>query len=255
VPVPLLLLGLLAIFLIARHLPAHSGSNLTTVGLLSCFAILVGCRHQRLRRFPFDVPFASTAVYDYYFIPPTGTWNITDRGLGSPLRVRCHSVVGSTLRRMRAGKLDRRGCSAAKRKQLYDFSQRLLSRATRGALQSASVRIVWILSGSKRGPARCEDQTLVLFAWRFNISSTPRLPQIQPQQRDVRIDAEHGVSLIPLRWRTQCDWNHLASADRFSSAINTRIPGCSDTKFAHRTRCRARQQVARHRCPTALTRK
>lgn len=74
------------------------------------------------------MPIAATLCYDYFFIPPAGTFNITDyRDWIALPACLVTSIVGSTLsvRARRQAEEARRQCREAE--QLYDLSQMLIS--------------------------------------------------------------------------------------------------------------------------------
>lgn len=212
-------IGLLTVFAITvvfRHMPV---ANLTTVGFTFLLAILVAAATRG-----FDTSLlmsvASTAVYDFYFIPPTDTWNITDsRDWVALSAFVITALVGSTLsayarRQTRQARLQHREAE-----QLYDFSQRLLSAGDALALCKAIPSdIVDSFGASASALLIAEDQTLY-FSLGGSNQFDATLLKSSLNNRDVRIDAEHGVSLIPLRLRT----NVIGSI------------GIADTSFAQTT--------------------
>jgi two-component system sensor histidine kinase KdpD len=195
-------LGLLTVFIITITFRDMPLANLTTVGFTFLLAILVAAATRGL-----DVSLlmsiASTAVYDYYFIPPTDTWNITDsRDWVALFAFVITSLVGSTLsayarRQTRQARLQRREAQ-----QLYDFSQRLLSAGDALALCKALPSdIVDSFGASAAALLVAENQTLYFSPGGSNQFDASLLKS-SLNNRDVRIDVERGVSLIPLRLRT-----------------------------------------------------
>jgi K+-sensing histidine kinase KdpD len=78
------------------------------------------------------MPIAATLCYDYFFIPPAGTFNVTDyRDWIALTAFLMTSIVGSTLsvRARRQAEESRRQRREAE--QLYDLSQMLISGGTR----------------------------------------------------------------------------------------------------------------------------
>jgi two-component system sensor histidine kinase KdpD len=146
---------------------------------------------------------AATAVYDYYFIPPTDTWNITDsRDWIALFAFIVTSLVGSTLsayarRQTRKARLQRREAE-----QLYDLSQRLLSAGDSAALCKALPSdIVEAFGLGAAVLLISEDQTLYFSPGASNQFDSALLKSGLGNS-DVRIDAECGISLVPLHLRT-----------------------------------------------------
>jgi K+-sensing histidine kinase KdpD len=119
--------GVSAVLLITeiyRHMPL---ANVTTVGFTFLLAILIASTIGGLRTaIPMSV--VATLAFDFYFIPPVDTWNITDPQDWVALSAFIvTSVVGSSLSAWARRQTKEAHWQRTEAEQLYDLSQRLLS--------------------------------------------------------------------------------------------------------------------------------
>jgi two-component system sensor histidine kinase KdpD len=191
--------GVSAVLLITeiyRHVPL---ANVTTVGFTFLLAILVASTIGGLRT-AIAMSVAATLAFDYYFIPPIDTWNITDPQDWVALSTfLITSVVGSSLsawarRQTRVALGQRREAE-----QLYDLSQRLLSAGDSLALCNAIPSDVADAFGARAAALLLTEGQTIFF-------SPGGLHQIDAAQlkaslgsRDVQIEGDKGLSFVPLR--------------------------------------------------------
>jgi len=191
--------GLLAVFLITviyLHMPLV---NVTTVGFTFLLAILIAAAVSGFGT-SFLMSVAAAAVYDYYFIPPIGEWNITDPQNWIALTAfLITSVVGSTLsvsarRQTRRARQQRREAE-----QLYNLSQRLLSAGDSLALcNSIPGDIVDSFAAKAAALFLTEGQSVFYSPNGSREIDAARLKTCL-LHRDVQMEAEQGLCFIPLR--------------------------------------------------------
>jgi len=192
-------LGLLAILMITvfyRHTPL---ANLITVGFTFLLAILVAAAVNGFGT-SLLMCVAATLAYDYFFIPPVGTLNITDPQDWIALSAFViTATVGSTLSvsaRRRTQQARRQREEAV---QLYDLSQRMLSAGDSLALCNAIPQHIVDAFGTEAAALLlAEDQTVFYSAGGSHLFDAMELKG-SLADKDVRTDAEHGISYVPLR--------------------------------------------------------
>lgn len=143
---------------------------------------------------------AATLAYDYFFIPPVNTWNITDyRDWVALSAFLVTSLVGSTLSaraRRQTKEADRRRREA---EQLYDLSQRLLVAGDSKELANAIPTDIVEAFGVKAAGLFLFDGQQVF----YSPGGSPFLDvgrlKASVGYNDVRIEADEGVSFVPLR--------------------------------------------------------
>lgn len=192
-------LGLLAILLITviyRHEPLV---NVTTVGFTFLLAILVASAVNGFGT-SLLMSIAAALVYDYFFIPPIGEWNISDPqnwiALGAFVIT---AGVGSALSysSRRQTHLARRQRHEAE--QLYDLSQRLLSAGDPLALCNAIPQdMVEAFAPHAAALLLAEDQMVFYSAGGSHFFDTTEL-KASLSEKAVRVDADSKISYIPLR--------------------------------------------------------
>lgn len=143
---------------------------------------------------------AATLAYDYFFIPPVNTWNITDyRDWVALSAFLVTSLVGSTLSawaRRQTAEADRRRREA---EQLYDLSQRLLVAGDSLELANAIPTDIAEAFGVKAaGLFLFEGQKVFYSPGGSPFLDAGRL-KASIGYNDVRIEADEGVSFVPLR--------------------------------------------------------
>jgi len=191
--------GLAVVLLITaifRHVPL---ANETTVGFTFLLAILIASTVGGLGT-AIGMSVAATLAYDYYFIPPVGTLNITDsRDWVALTAFLITSVVGSTLsawarRQTKEARLQRREAE-----QLYDLSQRLLSAGDSLELCNAIPSDIVEAFGARAAALLLAEGQTVFY-------SPGGSQQIDAGQlkaslgfREVQVEADSGLCFVPLR--------------------------------------------------------
>jgi two-component system, OmpR family, sensor histidine kinase KdpD len=191
--------GLAVVLLITaifRHVPL---ANETTVGFTFLLAILIASTVGGLGT-AIVMSVAATLAYDYYFIPPVGTLNITDsRDWVALTAFLITSVVGSTLsawarRQTKEARLQRREAE-----QLYDLSQRLLSAGDSLELCNAIPSDIVEAFGARAAALLLAEGQTVFY-------SPGGSQQIDAGQlkaslgfREVQVEADSGLCFVPLR--------------------------------------------------------
>jgi two-component system sensor histidine kinase KdpD len=126
--------AVLLITVIFRHVPV---ANVTTVGFTFLLAILIASTVGGLAT-SILMSVAATLTFDYFFIPPVGTLNITDtRDWVALSAFLVTSVIGSSLSDWARRQTKDANRQRTEAEQLYDLSQRLLSAGDSLALCNA----------------------------------------------------------------------------------------------------------------------
>lgn len=121
------LLGIAAVLIITAIYRHAVLANVTTVGFTFLLAILIASGVSGLTT-SILMSIAATLVYDYYFIPPINTLNITDPQDWIALSAfLITSVVGSSLSQWARRQTREAHSRRREAEQLYDLSQKLLS--------------------------------------------------------------------------------------------------------------------------------
>jgi two-component system sensor histidine kinase KdpD len=143
---------------------------------------------------------AATAVYDYYFIPPVNTWNITDyRDWVALSAFLITSVVGSSLSawaRRQTAEAHRRRREA---EQLYDLSQRLLAAGDSVELANAIPSDIVEAFGAKAAALFLFDGQQVFYSPGGSLLLDVGYLKSSLGYKDVQVEADKGLSFVPLR--------------------------------------------------------
>ena len=191
--------GLAVVLLITtiyRHVPI---ANVTTVGFTFLLAILIASAVGGLST-SIAMSIAAALMFDYYFIPPIDTWNITDPQDWVALSAfLVTSVVGSSLSAWarRQTKVAQRQRTEAE--QLYDLSQRLLSAGDSLELCNAIPSDIVDTFGVKAAALLLADGQTVFYSpgGSHQIDATQMKASLS--LRDVQIQTDKGLSFVPLR--------------------------------------------------------
>jgi two-component system sensor histidine kinase KdpD len=191
--------GLAVILLITaiyRHVPL---ANVTTVGFTFLLSILIASTVGGLgTSIPMSV--AATLAYDYYFIPPVGTWNITDsRDWVALSAFLITSVVGSTLSAWARREAQQARLGRREAEQLYDLSQRLLSaRDSLDLCNSIPADIVDAFRVRVAALFLTEGQKII-----YSLGGSHQIDARQLKAslayKEVQIEADKGLCFVPLR--------------------------------------------------------
>jgi two-component system sensor histidine kinase KdpD len=192
-------LGVAVVLLITavyRHEPLV---NETTVGFTFLLAILIASTVGGLGT-AIVMSVAATLAYDYYFIPPVGTLNVTDsRDWVALSAFLITSVVGSTLsawarRQTQEAKLRRREAE-----QLYNLSQRLLSAGDSLELCNAIPSDIVEAFGARAAALfLAEGQTIFYSPGGAHQIDAGHL-KASLGYRDVQIETDKDLCFVPLR--------------------------------------------------------
>ena len=181
---------------IYRHVPL---ANVTTVGFTFLLAILIASTVGGLRT-SIVMSVAAMLVYDYYFIPPVDTWNITDpRDWVALSAFIVTSVVGSTLSDWARRQTNDAHRQRSEAEQLYDLSQRLLSAGDSLELCNAIPSdIVEAFHARAAALLLTEGQTLFCSPGGLHQIDAGAL-KASLGRREVQIEADRGLCFVPLR--------------------------------------------------------
>ena len=192
-------LGLFAIFLITQFYRHEPLANVTTVGFTFLLAVLVAAAVSGFGP-SLLMSLVATLCFDYYFIPPVGTWNITDsRDWVALTAFVITAVVGSSLSTLLKRQTRQARQQRHEAEQLYNLSQRLLEAGDSLALCNAmpqdmvdafGVRAVALLLA--------ESQTVFYSAGASHQFDAAQL-KASLENKAVRIDDEANISYLPLR--------------------------------------------------------
>ena len=192
-------LGLLAVLLITVIYRQMSLVNVTTVGFTFLLAILVAAAVDGFATSVL-MSVAAALLYDYFFIPPIGEWNISDPqnwiALGAFVIT---ASVGSTLSHAtrRQTRLARRQRGEAE--QLYNLSQRLLSAGDPLALCNAVPQDIVEAFGARAAALLLADDQMVFYSAGGSHLFDPAELKGSLVEKDVRIDEGAGTAYVPLR--------------------------------------------------------
>ena len=191
--------GLLAILVITAFYRHQPWANVTTVGFTFLLAILVASAVSGFGT-SLLMSVAAALVYDYYFIPPVGEWNIADPQNWIALTAfLITSMVGSTLsvsarRRTRQARRQRREAE-----QLYILSQRLLSAGDSLALCNAIPADIVDAFEAKAAALFLADGQSIFFSPNGSHEiEASRLKSIL-LHKEVQVDPGERLSFVSLR--------------------------------------------------------
>jgi len=191
--------GVVVVLLITEIYRNQPLANVTTVGFTFLLAILIASAVGGLGT-SILMSVAATLVYDYYFIPPVDTWNITDPQDWVALSAfLITSVVGSTLsawarRRTKEAHRQRREAE-----QLYDLSQRLLSAGDfLGLCNAIPGDIADTFGAGAAALFLTEGQTIFYSPGGSQQIDAGHL-KASLGYRDVQVESDKGFCSVPLR--------------------------------------------------------
>jgi two-component system, OmpR family, sensor histidine kinase KdpD len=191
--------GVSAVLLITeiyRHVPL---ANETTVGFTFLLAILIASTIGGLRTaIPMSV--AATLAFDYYFIPPVDTWNITDPQDWVALSAfTVTSFVGSTLSAWARRQTKEANRQRTEAEQLYDLSQRLLSAGDSLELCNAIPSDIVDAFRARAAALLLTDGQTIFFSPGGLHQIDATLLKTSLGNKDVRVEGDKGLSFVPLR--------------------------------------------------------
>jgi two-component system, OmpR family, sensor histidine kinase KdpD len=191
--------GLAVVLLITaiyRHVPV---ANVTTVGFTFLLAILIASTVGGLGA-AILMSAAATLAFDYFFIPPVGTLNITDtRDWVALSTFLVTSVIGSSLSDWARRETKEANRQRTEAEQLYDLSQRLLSAGDSLALCNAIPSdIVDAFCARAAALLLSEGQTIFFSPGGLHQIDATHL-KTSLGYRDVQIEDDKGLSFVPLR--------------------------------------------------------
>jgi two-component system, OmpR family, sensor histidine kinase KdpD len=179
-----------------RHVPV---ANVTTVGFAFLLAILIASTAGGLGA-AIVMSVAATLSFDYFFIPPVGTLNITDpRDWVALSAFLVTSVIGSSLSdwaRRQTKEANRRRTEA---EQLYDLSQRLLSAGDSLALCNAIPSDIVDAFGARAAALLVTEGQTIFYSPGGSHQIDARHLKTGLGFRDVQIEGDKGLSFVPLR--------------------------------------------------------
>jgi two-component system sensor histidine kinase KdpD len=192
-------LGLALVLLITaiyRHAPA---AKETTVGFTFLLAILIVSTVGGLGT-SILMSVAATLTFDYFFIPPVNTWDITDsRDWVALAAFLITSVVGSTLSAWARRQTQEARRQRRETEQLYDLSQRLLNAGdSLGLCKEIPADIVDAFSARAAALLLTEGQTIFYSPGGSHQIEAGDL-KASLNYRDVRLVAEQRLCFVLLR--------------------------------------------------------
>jgi two-component system sensor histidine kinase KdpD len=186
----------LLITAICRYAPI---AKETTVGFTFLLAILIASTVGGLGT-SILMSVAATLAYDYFFIPPIDTWNITDyRDWVALSAFLITSVVGSTL----SARARRQTQEAHRRRreaeQLYNLSQRLLSAGDSLELCNAIPSDIVEAFGARAAALFLTEGQTIFYSPSGSQQIDAGHLKASLGFREVHIEADNGLSFVPLR--------------------------------------------------------
>jgi two-component system, OmpR family, sensor histidine kinase KdpD len=191
--------GLAVVALITAVLRNQPFATEATAGFTFLLAILIA---SALAGYGTSIlmSIAATSVYDFYFIPPVDTWNITDyRDWVALSAFIITSLVGSSLSawaRRQTAEAHRRRREA---EQLYDLSQRLLTAGDSVGLANAVPSDIAEAFGANAAGLFLFDGQQVFYSPGGSPFLDAGYLKSSLGYKDVQIEADKGISFVPLR--------------------------------------------------------
>jgi len=209
--------GLLAILLITEFFRHGPSVNATTVGFAYLLAILAASLWLDLSG-SIAMCIVATLAYDYYFLPPAGTFNIDDpQDWVALLAFIVTAVIGSHLATRARRRAEEADLGRLEVERLYRLSQRLLGTADAIDLVDAIPSLIAELFA-------LHSVALYLSAKEKVFSSGIDLPQAEIQRlrgaatmRRPQIIADRNVALVPIRLRDSVPGSIALFGSRLSS--------------------------------------
>jgi two-component system sensor histidine kinase KdpD len=191
--------GLCALFLITALYSREPIVNVTTVGFTFLLAILIAAAVGSYGP-SLAMSVVATLLYDFFFIPPVGTWNITDsRDWVALTAFVITSIVGSSLSEMAQRQTRKARRQRHEAEELYDLSQRLLSAGDSLALCNAIPQDIAEVFGARAASLLLAEGQLVFYSVGGSHEfDTTRLKATLGEKK-VRVDAAEGITYVPLR--------------------------------------------------------
>jgi two-component system, OmpR family, sensor histidine kinase KdpD len=193
------LVGVSAILVIAAIFRHAALANVTTVGFTFLLAILIASGVGGLET-SILMSIAATLVYDYYFIPPINTWNITDPqdwiALSAFITT---SVVGSTLSAWARRQTREAHGRRREAEQLYDLSQKLLSAGDTTTLCNAIPAGIVESFGAKAAALFLMDEETIFYSPGGSHQIDAGNLKASVGCSEVKTDQENDLSFVPLR--------------------------------------------------------
>jgi two-component system sensor histidine kinase KdpD len=174
-------------------------ANETTVGFTFLLAILIASAAAGLRT-SILMSVAATLAYDYFFLPPVGTLNITDyRDWVALSAFLVTSVVGSGLSAWARRKTEEAHCRRREAEQLYDLSQNLLSAGSPDGLCSSIPEDIVDAFGAGAAALLLADGETVFHSPGASHQIGTGDLKASLDRREVLIEAGKGLCFVPLR--------------------------------------------------------
>jgi two-component system sensor histidine kinase KdpD len=179
-----------------RHEPL---ANETTVGFTFLLAILVASTVGGLGT-AIVMSVAATLAFDYFFIPPINTWNVTDyRDWVALSAFLITSAVGSTLSAWARRETKEAHRQRREAEQLYDLSQRLLSAGDALGLCNAIPADIVEAFGARTAALLLTEGEAIFYSPGGSHQIDAGQLKASLGYRDVQIDADKGLCFMPLR--------------------------------------------------------
>lgn len=211
--------GLCGLFLITAIYFRQPLVNVTTVGFTFLLAILIAAAVGSYGP-SLAMSVVATLLYDYFFIPPVGTWNITDsRDWVALTAFVITSIVGSSLSEMAQRQTRKARRQRHEAEELYDLSQRLLSAGDSLALCNAIPQDIAEVFGARAASLLLAEGQLVFYSLGGSHEFDTGRLKATLGDKEVRVDAAEGITYVPLRFGVV--------------AIGT--VGIADTSLSHET--------------------
>lgn len=192
----LALLAVLAITVTYRHEPL---ANLTTVGFTFILGVLVTAAVSGFGP-SLLMSVVGTLCFDYYFIPPVNTWNITDsRDWVALTAFVITAVVGSSLSTLLKYQTRQARQQRREAEQLYNLSQRLLEAGNSLTLSNSIPQdVVDSFDAVAAALLLTDDQTVFYSRGGSHLFDAGRL-KTSLIEKEIRIDKETRTCYLPLR--------------------------------------------------------
>jgi len=210
------ILGIAALLIITAIYRHAELANVTTVGFTFLLAILIASGISGLTT-SILMSIVATLLYDFYFIPPIGTLNITDPQDWIALSAfLITSVVGSSLSQWARRQTREAHSRRQEAVQLYDLSQRLLSAGDTTTLcNSIPGNIVECFNAKAAALFLLDAQTLFYSPGGSHLIDAGDL-KASVGYLELKVDREKGVSFVPLRLEAKV----IGSAGIAGSAVD-----------------------------------
>jgi two-component system sensor histidine kinase KdpD len=191
--------GLCLLFVITTIYYRQPLVNITTVGFTFLLAILVAAAVGGYGP-SLLMSVVATLLYDYFFLPPVGTWNITDsRDWVALTSFVITSIVGSSLSEMARRQTRKARQQRHEAEQLYDLSQRLLSAGDSLALCNGIPQDIAEVFGARAASLLLAEGQLVFYSVGGSHEFDTARLKATLGEKEVRVNLEEGITYVPLR--------------------------------------------------------